>query len=609
MQKSNLVILGISCYYHDAAVALIVNGEIVFAAEEERFSRVKHDTRFPKLALDSCLKSTGLNIEQIDKIVFYEKPFLKFERILETSVRYAPRGFLRFKKAIPVWLKSKLNMRKKIQKEIRNAYQIKFDPKNILFDYHHISHAASAFYPSGFQSANFIVADGVGEWASLSTGTFNYLDGININKQVNYPHSLGLLYSAFTYFLGFEVNDGEYKMMGLSPFGDKKSEQFKKYKSLILEHFINIQENGEFNLTLDYFSFHLSERMIVTQKWERLFGLKLRAKNDTIQEEHANLALAIQDVLEEILVQVVRKTHHDNPNQNLVMAGGIAYNSVANGRIMRETDYENIWIQPAAGDNGAALVAALHASRLLSGSTKPPKDHFKHALFGPFCSDLGIEAFSGEKYELLKLKRSELCAKIGELIQKDVIVGICQGRLEFGPRALGARSIIANPRNIKNKTIINKNIKGREDFRPFAPIMLLEEATKYFGVDKGMPYMQFVFPIKEGFRKPLPENWNSMSIQEKTTHPTSIFGAITHVDFSSRLQVIESKEHIMYDILESVRSTTGEAILLNTSFNKAGIPIVNSLKDSFEIFENTATGALMINDYLFIKKDKNYDLS
>jgi carbamoyltransferase len=604
VKKDNLIIVGISAYFHDSAVAIIVNGQILFAAEEERYSRIKHDPGFPKKALKEGLGFVGINAEQIDHFVFYEKPFLKFERIIENSVNAAPKGFGQFAKAIPQWLKSKLNLRKTLQKELCAALDYKVRKDQILFDYHHISHAASAFYPSGFKEATFVIIDGVGEWATKTIGKFSYKNGVEVLDQENYPNSLGLIYSAFTYFLGFKVNNGEYKMMGLSPYGDEQSEEYNRFIEIIENELVEHSDDGRIELNMQYFSFHFSKKMLNTKKWETLFGIARRNPADTIDQSHANLALAIQRFTEKVYTRTIHHAYELNPSNNLVLAGGVAYNSVANGHLLEEEHFKNFWIQPAAGDSGGALGAALHYSQMRANLNKLADIGFNNGFLGNRINDrFLLHLIDPSVFEIVETSRREICERIAQLIAEDEIIGLAQDRLEFGPRALGARSIIANPKNIATKAIINSEIKKREDFRPFAPVMLLEESEKYFGLKNPVPFMQVVKKIKDQYRLERPDNYESLSIAQKSKVASSIFGAITHVDYSARLQVINDQQHPFYDILVAVKKSTGVGVLLNTSFNSAGQPIVNTIEHIYEIFTTTPIKAILVNETLIVKKN------
>ncbi|UKN01775.1 hypothetical protein K6119_18795 [Paracrocinitomix mangrovi] len=599
------IILGISAYFHDAAICLTVNGQLVFAIEEERLSRIKHDPSFPVIAIKRCMHETGYQLKDIDAIVFYEKPFLKFERLVDNSFRFAPKGFLMFRKMIPQWLNGKLNLRKTILKELDKIdadHGIK--KAQIYFTHHHISHAASAFYPSPYNKAAFLIVDGVGEWATISIGKSNGNDFELLFEQ-QFPHSLGMLYSSFTAFLGFKVNNGEYKMMGLSPYGDDQSEEFKRFYDLIKNELININDDGSFTLNLSYFAFHVREKMINQSKWESLFGMTQRRPNEGIDNKHANLALAIQRITEEIMLQLVQKAKTATDLENLVMAGGIAYNSVANGKIHQSNIFNDLWIQPAAGDSGGALGAALHAYYLLnkiSPDKKGAKDLMQNGMVGTAISDRFIDKYLKEQWQTQKYgDELSFYQEVAALIKQNKIIGWVQDRSEFGPRALGARSILANPSYMENKTKINSDIKKREDFRPFAPVMLKEEAEKYFDFLKAAPYMQYVAKIKEEYRIPLAENFNNLVIQEKTKIPTSKFEAVTHVDYSARLQVIENENHPLFQLLKEVKNQTGDAILLNTSFNTGGQPIVNDLEEIIDTFDSTAIDVLVINKTIIRK--------
>jgi carbamoyltransferase len=600
------IILGISAFYHDSAAAILVNGQIVASAEEERFSRIKHDNAFPLNAIKFCLDQLNIGLADLDHIVFYDKPFLKFERILETAYSHAPKGFGLFYEAIPQWLGQKLNLRKTIQRSLKDYYpEIKLNPEKILFTEHHMAHAASAFFPSPFDEAAILIVDGVGEWATLTLAKGKG-SKIEFIKQQNFPHSLGLLYSSFTYFLGFEVNEGEYKVMGLSPYGDAESAQFAKFKNIITTQLIHIFDDGSIRLNMDFFNFTFRKRMIEASKWESLFGIPMRKKKDEISIAHANLALAIQRVTEEVLLLLARTIKSLTACEQLVMAGGVALNAVANGKLLKSGVFNQIWIQPAAADSGGALGAALAAHQTLyaSDSTLKSANEMRFGFLGPEIKN--DEILPHLNYETCDVvyhaDRASLIHKVAALISQDKILGWVQGRMELGARALGGRSIIASPNKKEIQIRINNKIKFREDFRPFAPVMLKEEAQRYYDFKQPAEYMQFVAQIIPSERLPQPENARMLSIHEQMKIPTSKFEAVTHVDYSSRLQVIDDVKHPFYDLLTKVKETSGVGMLLNTSLNMAGQPIVNSAKDIFELFYSTDLDGLAIGNYIIVKK-------
>lgn len=608
MSAPQQIILGISAYYHDSAAALVVNGSVLAAAEEERFTRKKHTADFPQNAIQFCLTKAKITLDDVDAIVFYDKPLLKFERILETAYQNIPFGFRLFHKSIPVWMKSKLNLRKTIRNELKDLTGIKFERDKILFTTHHLSHAASAFYPSPYQEAGILIIDGVGEWATVTIGKG---DGKNIKliKQMNFPDSVGLLYSAFTYFLGFKVNSGEYKLMGLSPYGELESEQTQTFIQKIKSRLVTVFPDGSIQMNRHFFGYENSLRMIKVKKWEDLFGISKKTPGQDFEQVHANLALAVQTVTEEIILKLVKTTVELTGSKNLVLAGGVALNCVANGKILERNLIDNLWIQPGAGDSGGALGAALTGCFLLNkNSTRelsPNADNMNNSL-------LGLEVDTDKlKVEIEKRKyvsayipdNSKFHAEVAHLISNDKLVGWVQDKAEFGPRALGARSIIASPLSKTNQTKINERVKFREDFRPFAPVMLKEEAIRFYGFDKTSPYMQIVQKILPEFRKELPSNFPDLTISEKVKIPTSVLEAVTHVDFSSRLQVVTEENHPFYQLLQAVKEKTGYGILLNTSFNTAGEPIVSSLSDIFDCFDKTALDYLAIDNFILRKQN------
>jgi carbamoyltransferase len=599
------IILGISAYFHDAAAAILVDGEIIAAAQEERFTRQKNTADFPSNAILYCLEEAGISLHQVDAIVFYEKPFLKFERLLETYYRNAPKGFLSFLKAMPQWLETKLGMRGTIKKELKKIDPTYKKQKRLLFSGHHLSHAASAFYPSGFEKATVLVIDAVGEW---STATIWKGQGTELTllRELKFPDSLGLLYSAFTYFLGFKVNNGEYKLMGLAPYGNPEDAQTWEFERIIKTKLVEIFDDGSIQLIRDAFSFEYGLKMVSDKKWEKLFGFKKRNSEEPIHQNHANLALAIQNISEEIILKMARAAREITGMENLCLAGGVALNCVANGKIQEVGLFKNIWVQPAAGDAGGALGAALayyYSKKEEKERIGIGKDAMKNALLGPMISKEEVvdfckkEKLSPLKFETTKEKNAFIIAQI----LQDKVIGWVQGRMEFGPRALGARSILANPASPDMQRKLNLKVKFREDFRPFAPVMLKEEALKYFDCDFDAAYMQFVKKLKPEFRKDLPENFSKLNLNKKLDSPRSKFQAISHVDFSARLQVVEDKKHPLYELLLEMRTQSGDAILINTSFNTNGEPIVCSLADAWHCFNHTNIDILCVGNYVFQK--------
>lgn len=605
MSRKKQIILGISAYYHDAAAAIIVNGEIIAAAEEERFTRVKHSADFPIYAIQFCLQKAGVTLSEVDQIIFYDKPLLKFERILEIAYENVPNGFQLFSKAVPQWLKTKLNLRKTIQTELKQLdSQHKFKRTNILFTSHHMSHAASAFYPSPFEEAAILIIDGVGEWATVSIGNGSK-NGIELIEQINFPHSVGMLYSAFTEFLGFKVNNGEYKLMGLSPYGNADSERVNGFYQTIKEQLITIHPDGSFQLNTVFFAFNRKERMTQTKKWEHLFQMKARKSSEPFLQEHADLALAIQNITEELVLGLAKRAIEKAGSKNLVMAGGVALNGVVNGQLVRQNFIDEIWIQPAAGDAGGALGAALIGADLLSKDCLGAgfRSSFNQAFLGRELSMEKIfKRLRESDLEFEQLEEEELIERVAAAIINEELVGWVQGAEEFGPRALGARSIIASPLKKSIQQRINKEVKFREDFRPFAPAMLKAEAIRLYGFHHHAPYMQFVTKIKPSFRYDLPPDFHQKTISERVKIPVAVLEAVTHVDFSSRLQVVEDKGHPFFRLLKVLKSKTGYGVVLNTSFNRAGEPIVSSISDIFDCFEKTALDLLVINNLMIRKK-------
>ncbi|MTI88159.1 MAG: hypothetical protein FH748_09340 [Balneolaceae bacterium] len=598
-------ILGISAFYHDSAACLLEDGVIVAAAQEERFSRQKHDDQFPIKAIEYCLEYTGLSIDELDAIAFYDKPLLKFERLLETYLATAPRGLKSFITAMPVWLKEKMFLKKLIYDELKEIGEYSKDEVELVFPEHHLSHAASAFYPSSFEESAILTIDGVGEWATASI-CFGSQGDIKILRELTFPHSLGLLYSAFTYFLGFRVNSGEYKLMGLAPYGDPNSKILDSYIQKIKTELVDIREDGSIWLNQDYFNYTTGLKMIKEDKWERLFGFPQREEEAELQQHEADLALAIQKVTEEIVVKMARQAKELTKSDNLCMAGGVALNCVANGRIQKEGIFEDMFIQPAAGDAGGAVGAALAAYHIYFGEDRnyAEPDGMSGAYLGPSFQEYEI-LHSLKKYNaaFTKLQEDEIYPVVAQLIDEGNIVGWFQGRMEFGPRALGARSILADPRDPEIQQKLNLNIKYRESFRPFAPSVMAEQARYFFELPSDSPYMLLVQPIREELRKTLPDDYHRKSLRDKLAFVRSDLPAITHIDFSARIQTVHKETNPRYwKLLNAFNDRVGLGMLVNTSFNVRGEPIVCTPEDAYRCFMSTGMDYLVIGDYVFSKE-------
>jgi carbamoyltransferase len=588
-------ILGISCFYHDSAAALIRDGEIIGAAQEERFTRKKHDHNFPANAIKWCLQQGNCAIGDVDYVVFYDKPFVKFERILETSLTFAPTGIRQFIQAMPLWLKQKLWIPELIKKELGF-------PGKILFTEHHESHAGSAFYPSPFERAAFLTMDGVGEWetASFGVGKGNNLE---IQYFLRFPHSLGLLYSAFTYYTGFRVNSGEYKVMGLAPYGEPE------YADLILNELIDLKKDGSFKLNMKYFGFGNGLRM-TNGRFEKLFGGPPRKPETKITQREMDLAASVQFVTEEIMLRMARYVHDITQEDNLCLAGGVALNCVGNGRILREGPFKNIWIQPASGDAGGALGAALVIWHKYLGKervTDGKKDHQRASLLGPDYSDYVIGQFlKKESIPYRKLSPDEIAPAVADLIIQGNVIGWFQGKLEFGPRALGGRSIIGDARSPEMQSRMNLKIKYRESFRPFAPTVLSEEVADWFDLHAESPYMLLVAPVSDSKRiVDQTEKKENASGFEKLKITRSLIPAVTHVDYSARIQSVKRADHqLYYDMIKSFFDKTGCPVIINTSFNVRGEPLVCSPEDAFKCFMRTEMDYLIMGPYLLDKKQQ-----
>lgn len=596
-------ILGISAYYHDSAACLLKNGEIIAAAQEERFTRKKHDSNFPTHAINYCLKEAQIVASEIDNVVFYEKPFVKFERLLETYLAFAPRGFLSFIKAMPLWVKYKLFQKSLIIKELQNTLSPKVNWKDrLLFSEHHLSHAASAFYPSPFKRAAVLTLDGVGEWTTTSLAVGKDKD-LKVIKEIHFPHSLGLLYSAFTYYTGFKVNSGEYKVMGLAPYGKPK------YTKLIKEKLITIASDGSFKMDMSYFNFATGLTM-TNNKFNKLFGGLPRLPETKLTQRDMDLAASIQKVTEDIILRIAKNIAKETGERNLCLAGGVALNCVANGILLREKIFENIWIQPAAGDAGGALGAALtvwHMNQNGERNLKKNPDSMKGSYLGPEFSDSEIKnqlKSCGAIFK--KFKKDDLIDRVVSALVKKKAVGWMQGRMEFGPRALGARSIIADPRHSEMQRQLNLKVKYRESFRPFAPSVLSEHVSEWFELDENSPYMLIVAGVKkQKLRKMTTREENLFGIEKLNIKRSSI-PAITHVDYSARIQTVHKNLNpFFHALISGFKEKTGCPLIINTSFNIRGEPIVCSPKDAFKCFMGTNLDLLAIGTYLLFKEDQH----
>ncbi len=594
-------ILGISAFYHDSAAALVVDGEIVAAAQEERFTRVKHDFRFPSQAIAYCLGHAELTPADLDYVVFYDKPLTKFERLLETYLSYAPRGFRSFALAMPLWLKQKLYMRRTIRRSLGEEAS----KARIVFTDHHESHAASAFFPSPFEEAAILTLDGVGEWSTTTIGV-GQGNQIRLEAQIQFPHSLGLVYSAFTYYCGFKVNSGEYKLMGLAPYGRPV------YKDLILEHLIDLKPDGSFWLDMEYFNYCQGLTM-TGPRFDRLFGGPPRAPESMLEQRHMDLAASIQAVTEEVVLRIGSHVHDRFGMRNLVLAGGVALNCVANGRLLREGPFDDIWIQPAAGDAGGALGAALFVWHQLLGKPRHATGvDFQHGSFlGPSYTSTQVESVLRQQGVTASRYSDEvkLLEHVADLLEQGKIVGWFQGRMEFGPRSLGSRSILGDPRNTEMQATMNLKIKYRESFRPFAPCVLKEHAHEWFEIDPKheSPYMLLVAPVRDEHRNDLSAEQLELmqddpDLRRRVNVVRSSIPAVTHVDWSARVQTVDKDRNPRFHgLLEAFRQKTGCPVLVNTSFNVRGEPIVCTPEDAFRCFIATEMDVLVIEDHLITK--------
>jgi len=595
-----LRILGLSAFYHDSAAALIDDGRIVAAAQEERFSRRKHDARFPGHAVRYCLGEAGIGIGEVDRVVFYDKPFLKFERLVETYLSFAPRGFTSFRMAIPLWLREKLYLKDLLRKEVRGLQGGDRWNGELLFSEHHLSHAASAFFPSPFEQAVVLTMDGVGEWATTSAaiGKGNSLE---VHKEIHFPHSLGLLYSAFTYYTGFKVNSGEYKVMGLAPYGEPK------YLDQIFEHLVDLKADGSFRLDLSYFNYCTGLTM-TNGKFDRLFGAAPRKPDELLTQRHMDLAASIQAATEEIVLRLTRSLREESGIRNLCLAGGVALNCVANGKVLRAGHFDDIYIQPAAGDAGGALGAALAGYHLQLGKERHANgDAMRGAYLGPEYSQAEIElalGACGARFE--RLPEAELLETCAQDLAQGKALGWFQGRMEFGPRALGNRSILGDPRSPGMQKTLNLKVKYRESFRPFAPSVLRHRVSDWFELDRESPYMLLVADVAKSRRREMTPQERSLFGIDKLNVPRSDIPAVTHVDYSARVQTVDQATNPRYfALLSAFERKTGCPVLVNTSFNVRGEPIVCTPQDAFRCFMGTELDTLAVGNCYLRKADQD----
>ena len=600
-------ILGLSAYYHDSAACLLRNGDIVAAAQEERFTRKKYDAGFPENAIKYCLSEAGITTDQLDHIVFYDKPFTKFERLLETYLAFAPKGFKSFAASMPVWTKDKLFQKTMIVKELESLFgkQVKWREK-LLFSEHHLSHAASAYYPSPFDEAAVLTMDGVGEWTttSLAMGRGNNLA---VHKEIHFPHSLGLLYSTFTYYTGFKVNSGEYKMMGLAPYGEPK------YADLIKKHLINIAEDGSFQLDMSYFGYCTGLTM-TNAKFDKLFGGAARQSESQLTQRDMDLAASIQQVTEEVIVKLAQGVKKETNAKNLCLAGGVALNCVANGILLREKIFDDIWIQPAAGDAGGALGAALAAYHIMLDQPRGSsagRDRMRGSFLGPeFSREQINEQFIKCGAVFHEVQEEEIIQQTAKALAEGKAVGWMNGRMEFGPRALGGRSIIADARSPKMQKLLNLKVKYRESFRPFAPSVLREDVSDWFEIDYDSPYMLLVADVKENKRRQMSDEEEALLGIEKLNAPRSDIPAVTHVDYSARAQTVHKDTNPKYhSLITRFKELTGCPVIVNTSFNVRGEPIICSPLDAFRCFMGTELDVLVVGSFILIKEDQDPQLA
>jgi carbamoyltransferase len=597
-------VLGISAFYHDSAAAIIVDGEIIAAAQEERFTRKKHDASYPKNAINYVLKEAGLKLSEVDHVVFYEKPFLKFERLLETYVGFSPSGFKSFSMSMPLWLSEKLFQKKMLYDALKEQDNNFNDIKKINFSEHHLSHAASAFFSSPYYEAIILTLDGVGEWAT-TTVSLGKNNKINILKEIYFPHSLGLLYSAFTYFLGFKVNSGEYKVMGLAPYGESR------FKDIILKKLIDVKEDGSFRLNMDYFNYATGLTM-TNNKFTKLFNIKRREPENELSQIHMDIAASIQAVTEEIVLKITRFLFKEFKIPNLCMAGGVALNCVANGKILKEGLFKNIWIQPASGDAGGALGAAqaFYYQELDSKREILKTDSMKGSYLGPQFTDDQVEnELKTCRANYKKLISDQIIKDTAKALSEEKAVGWFQGRMEFGPRSLGNRSIIADSRSEKMQKNLNLKVKYRESFRPFAPAVLFEKVSEWFEINSESPYMLLVADVKKSKQLKMTNEQKNLFGIDKLNVKRSSIPSVTHVDYSARIQTVHKETNpIFHKLIEEFERITKCPVLVNTSFNVRGEPIVCSVTDAFNCFMGTDLDVLVCNNFILYKRDQNADL-
>jgi carbamoyltransferase len=601
-----MYILGISAFYHDSAACIIKDGEIITAAQEERFTRKRHDASFPSHAIKYCMQEAQIDSEQIDSVVFYEKPFIKFERLLETYLAFAPKGFISFAKAMPVWIKDKLFQKKSIIKELKSTFGKETNwHERLMFSEHHLSHAASAFYPSPFESAAVLTLDGVGEWTTTSMAVGKGSD-LKVMKEIHFPHSLGLLYSAFTYYTGFKVNSGEYKVMGLAPYGEPR------FTNLILEKLITVADDGSFHLDMSYFDYATGLTM-TNKKFDKLFGGPPRSPDAQLTQREMDLAASIQKVTEYVVIKLARGIAKETGERNLCLAGGVALNCVVNGIILREKIFDNIWIQPAAGDAGGALGAALSVWYLDNQRERKinfVSDAMKGSYLGPAFSDSEIERelnACGAVFK--KCSENELIEEVTSALVNEKVIGWMQGRMEFGPRALGGRSIIADPRSHKMQKQLNLKVKYRESFRPFAPSVLCDDVGDWFEHYSDSPYMLLVANVKKDKHRIMTDKEKSLFGIEKLNVPRSSVPAITHVDYSARIQTVHANTNpLYYALISNFKKVTNCPLIINTSFNVRGEPIVCTPTDAFKCFMGTDLDVLAVGSYVLVKEQQDQNL-
>jgi len=597
-------VLGISAFYHDSAAAIIVNGEIIAAAQEERFTRKKHDASYPKNAINYVLKEAALKLNEVDHIVFYEKPFLKFERLLETYIGFSPGGFKSFSMSMPLWLGEKLFQKKMLFDALKDQDHNFNDIKKINFSEHHLSHAASAFFSSPYDEAVILTLDGVGEWAT-TTVSIGKNNKINILKEIHFPHSLGLLYSAFTYFLGFKVNSGEYKVMGLAPYGEPR------FKDIIFDKLIDVKEDGSFRLNMDYFNYATGLTM-TNSKFSKLFNIKRREPENELSQIHMDMAASIQAATEEIVLKITRFLFKEFKITNLCMAGGVALNCVANGKILKDGLFKNIWIQPASGDAGGALGAAqaFYYQELDNKRQILKTDSMKGSFLGPQFTDDKVEnelKSCGANYK--KLNLDQIIKDTAKVLSEEKAVGWFQGRMEFGPRSLGNRSIIADPRSGKMQKNLNLKVKYRESFRPFAPAVLFEKVSEWFEINSESPYMLLVADVKKSKQVQMTKEQKNLFGIDKLNVKRSSIPSVTHVDYSARIQTVHKQTNpIFYKLIEEFEKITKYPVLVNTSFNVRGEPIVCTVTDAFNCFMGTDLDVLVCNNFIIYKDSQDQNL-